>query len=81
MLVSVHMCVHIYVHVRFSLLLPLPASCNQYSSRPNANKYPRIHHHLHVLVSRGLYKALLYFTLLHAFLYIYLVISTPQPVY
>ena len=48
----------------FSLLLYRAASFNQYSSRTNANKHLRIHHHLRVLVSRGLYKALLYFTLL-----------------
>ena len=47
---------------RFSLLLSLPASFNQYSSRTNANKHLRIHHHLRVLVSLGLYKDLLYFT-------------------
>ena len=47
-----------------SLLLSRPVSFNQYSSRTNANKHLRIHHHLRVLVSRGLYKAftLLYFT-------------------
>ena len=47
-----------------SLLLSRPASFNQYSSRTNANKHLRIHHHLRVLVSRGLSKAftLLYFT-------------------
>ena len=50
---------------RVSLLLSRPASFNQYSSRTNANKHLRIHHHLRVLVSRGLYKALLYFTLLY----------------
>ena len=45
--------------------LPAPfrsASLNQYSSRTNANKHLRINHHIRVLVSRGLYKALLYFT-------------------
>ena len=45
---------------RFSLLLPRPASFNQYSSRTNANEHLRIHHHLRVLVSRRLYKALFY---------------------
>ena len=45
-----------------SLLLSRPASFNQYSSRINANKHPTIHYHLRVLVSRGLYKALLYCT-------------------
>ena len=48
---------------RFFLLLSRPASFTQYSSRTNANKHLRIHHHLRVLVSRGLYKALLYFTI------------------
>ena len=47
-----------------SLLLSRPASFNQYSSRTNANKHLRIHHHLRVLVSRGLYKAFT-FTLLY----------------
>ena len=46
---------------RVFLLLSRQASFNQYSSRTNANKHLRIHHHLRVLVSRGLYKALLYF--------------------
>ena len=32
-----------------------PASFNQYSSRTNANKQLRIHHHLRVRVSLGLY--------------------------
>ena len=47
------------------MLLSRPASFNQYSSRTNANKHLRIHHHLRVLVSLGLYKAVLYFTLLY----------------
>ena len=50
---------------RFYLLLSRPTSFNQYSSRTNANKHLRIHHHLRLLVSRRLYKALLYFTLLY----------------
>ena len=47
---------------RFSMLLSRPASFNQYSSRTNASKHQRIHHHLRVLISRGLYKALVYLT-------------------
>ena len=43
------------------MALSRPVSFNQYSSRTNANKHLRIHHHLRVLVSRGLYiKLLLY---------------------
>ena len=44
---------------------PFPTgSFSQYSSRTNGNKHLRIHHHFRVLVSRGLYKALLYFSYL-----------------
>ena len=50
---------------RVSLPLSRPPSFNQYSSRTNANKHLIIHHHLRLLVSRRLYKALLYFTLLY----------------
>ena len=58
---------------RFFLLLSRPASFNQYSSRTNANKHLRIHHHLRVLVSRELYKALLYFAYF-TYIYIYIYI-------
>ena len=39
---------------RFSMLLSWPATFNQYSSRSNANKHLRIHHHLRMLVWQGL---------------------------
>ena len=59
-----------------SLLLSRPASFKQYLSRTNANKHLRIHHHLRVLVSRGLYKA---FTLLYFLLYVSIVAFSTQP--
>ena len=46
----------IFLLSRFSLLLYRPASFNQYSSRTNANKHLRIHHHLQVLVHGGYIK-------------------------
>ena len=68
----------IYLLSRFSLLLSRPASFNQYSSRTNANKHIRIHHHFRVLVSLGLYKALLYFLFTLRYLYL-LVVGLKMP--